>query len=57
MTEDYKKEHQAQGVVNVAPGEQAPKQVTYEDFMNQLTQLKKQMGVSAENKENQKNKK
>lgn len=35
--------HQAQGVVNVAPGEQAPKQVTYEDFMQQLTQLEKQI--------------
>jgi hypothetical protein len=31
--------HKAQGVVNVAPGEQAPKQVTYEDFLNQLQQL------------------
>jgi hypothetical protein len=31
--------HQAQGVVNVAPGEQAPKQVEYEDLMNQLQQL------------------
>jgi hypothetical protein len=40
--------HQAQGVVNVAPGESAPKQVEYEDFMNQIVQLKKQMGVSAE---------
>jgi chromosome segregation ATPase len=35
--------HKAQGVVNVAPGEQAPKQVTYEDFMQQLTQLEKQI--------------
>lgn len=34
---------QAQGVVNTAPGEQAPKQVTYEDFMQQLTQLQKQI--------------
>ena len=41
--------HQAQGVVNVAPGEQAPKQVEYEDLMNQLQQLEKQItkaGVS-----------
>jgi hypothetical protein len=40
---------QAQGVVNVAPGEQAPKQVEYEDLMNQLQQLEKQItkaGVS-----------
>jgi hypothetical protein len=29
----------AQGVVNVAPGESAPKQVTYEELMNQLTTL------------------
>ncbi|MEM2386092.1 MAG: hypothetical protein QXO67_03825, partial [Candidatus Bathyarchaeia archaeon] len=28
--------HQAQGVVNVAPGETSPKQVEYEDFMKQL---------------------
>jgi len=34
---------QAQGVVNTAPGEGAPKQVTYEEFMNQLTQLEKQI--------------
>lgn len=34
---------QAQGVVNTAPGEQAPKQVTYEEFINQLTQLEKQI--------------
>jgi hypothetical protein len=38
--------HQAQGVVNVAPGEGAPKQVTYEEFMNQLQQLKKQITQS-----------
>jgi len=31
--------HQAQGVVNVAPSETAPKQVEYQDLMNQLTQL------------------
>jgi len=35
--------HQAQGVVNTAPGEQAPKQVTYEEYMQQLTQLEKQI--------------
>jgi hypothetical protein len=35
--------HQAQGVVNVAPGETAPKQHTYEDFMQQLTQLEKKI--------------
>jgi hypothetical protein len=35
--------HQAQGVVNVAPGETAPKQVEYEDLMNQLQQLEKQI--------------
>jgi hypothetical protein len=39
--------HQAQGVVNVAPGETAPKQVEYEDFMNQLTQLEKQITKSS----------
>jgi hypothetical protein len=37
---------QAQGVTNTAPGETAPKQVTYEDFMNQLTQLEKQINAS-----------
>jgi hypothetical protein len=36
--------HQAQGVVNVAPGEGAPKQVEYQDLMNQLQQLEKQIG-------------
>ena len=35
--------HQAQGVVNVAPGETAPKQHTYEDFMQQLQDLGKQI--------------
>jgi hypothetical protein len=35
--------HQAQGVVNTAPGETAPKQVEYEDLMNQLQQLEKQI--------------
>jgi len=35
--------HQAQGVVNTAPGESAPKQVEYEDLMNQLQQLEKQI--------------
>jgi hypothetical protein len=39
--------HQAQGVVNVAPGETAPKQHTYEDFMQQLQQLEKQIAQSA----------
>jgi len=38
--------HKAQGVVNTAPGESAPKQVNYEDFMNQLTQLEKQINAS-----------
>jgi hypothetical protein len=33
----------AQGVVYVAPGETSPKQVTYEDFMQQLQQLEKQI--------------
>jgi hypothetical protein len=37
----------AQGVVNVAPGETAPKQVTYEEFMQQLQQLEKQIGQSS----------
>lgn len=31
--------HQAQGVVNMAPGETSPKQVEYEDFMKQLEKL------------------
>jgi hypothetical protein len=31
--------HQAQGVVNVAPGEGAPKQVTYDELTNQVTKL------------------
>jgi polyhydroxyalkanoate synthesis regulator phasin len=35
--------HQAQGVANVAPGETAPKQVEYEDLMNQLQKLEKQI--------------
>jgi hypothetical protein len=34
---------QAQGVVNIAPGETAPKQVEYENLMNQLQQLEKQI--------------
>ena len=38
--------HQAQGVVNVAPGETAPKQVEYEDLMNQLTQLENKIRQS-----------
>jgi len=38
--------HQAQGVVNVAPGETAPKQVEYEDLMNQLTQLENKIKQS-----------
>ena len=33
----------AQGITNIAPGESAPKQVTYDDFMNQLQQLEKQI--------------
>jgi len=36
--------HQAQGVVNVAPGELAPKQVTYQELMDQVTKLQKQIG-------------
>jgi len=35
--------HQAQGVVNVAPGEGAPKQVTYEEMQNQLKSLGDQL--------------
>jgi hypothetical protein len=35
--------HQAQGVVNVAPGEQAPKEHTYQEYIDQLTQLEKQI--------------
>jgi hypothetical protein len=35
--------HQAQGAINVAPGETAPKQVQYEDYMNKLQQLKKEI--------------
>jgi chromosome segregation ATPase len=41
--DDKASPHQAQGVVNVAPGETAPKQVEYEDLMNQLQQLEKQI--------------
>jgi len=46
--------HQAQGIVNVAPGETAPKQVEYEDLMNQTTQLLNKLkqtssGIDAEN--------
>jgi len=36
--------HQAQGVVNVAPGESAPKQVTYQELIDQVTKLQKQIG-------------
>jgi hypothetical protein len=36
--------HQAQGVVNVTPGESAPKQVTYQELMDQVTKLQKQIG-------------
>lgn len=39
--------HQAQGVVNVAPGESAPKQVEYEDLMNQTTQLLNKINQSS----------
>jgi hypothetical protein len=35
--------HQAQGVVNVAPGEGAPKQVTYDDLTNQVVKLMEQI--------------
>ena len=41
--DDKASPHQAQAVVNVAPGETAPKQVEYEDLMNQLQQLEKQI--------------
>jgi len=41
--DDKASPHQAQGVVNVAPGETAPKQHTYEEFMQQLTQLQNQI--------------
>jgi hypothetical protein len=40
--------HQAQGVVNVAPGETAPKQVEYQDLMNKLQDLQKQIMQGAE---------
>jgi hypothetical protein len=45
--------HQAQGVVNVAPGESAPKQVTYQELMDQVTKLQKQIteGPSASDAE------
>jgi len=36
--------HQAQGVVNVTPGESAPKQVTYQELIDQVTKLQKQIG-------------
>ncbi|MGA2386967.1 MAG: hypothetical protein ABSG33_10600 [Candidatus Bathyarchaeia archaeon] len=39
--------HKAQGVVNVAPDEEEPKQVTYEDFMQQLQDLEKQITNSS----------
>jgi hypothetical protein len=35
--------HQAQGIVNVAPGEGAPKELTYQQYIDQLTQLKQQI--------------
>src|SRR5271157_4206189 len=43
--------HQAQGVVNVAPGEGAPKQVTYDELTNQVVKLMDQVktaGTDAE---------
>jgi polyhydroxyalkanoate synthesis regulator phasin len=40
--------HQAQGVVNVAPGETAPKQVEYQDLMDKLTNLQKQIMTAGE---------
>jgi hypothetical protein len=43
--------HQAQGVTNVAPGEGAPKQVTYDELTNQVTKLWDQLktaGTDAE---------
>jgi hypothetical protein len=40
--------HQAQGVVNVGDGETAPKQVTYEEYMNQLTQLEQKIKQTPE---------
>jgi hypothetical protein len=43
--------HQAQGVVNVAPGEGAPKQVTYDELTNQVVKLMDQLktaGTDAE---------
>jgi hypothetical protein len=45
--------HQAQGVVNVAPGESTPKQVTYQELMDQVTKLEKQIteGPSASDAE------
>ena len=35
--------HQAQGIVNVAPGEQPAKELTYQQYIDQLTQLKQQI--------------
>ncbi len=35
--------HKAQGVVNMAPDEEEPKQISYEDFMRQLQELEKQI--------------
>src|SRR5271157_1411446 len=35
--------HQAQGIVNVAPQEGAPKEHTYQQYIDQLTQLKQQI--------------
>jgi hypothetical protein len=45
--------HNAQGVVNVAPGESAPKQVTYQELIDQVTKLEKQIreGPSASDSE------
>jgi hypothetical protein len=42
-TDEKASPHQAQGVVNVGPGEQAPKQVEYQDFMQHLQQLEKKI--------------
>jgi hypothetical protein len=43
-TDEEASPHRAQGVVNVVPDEQAPEQVGYEDFMQQLQQLRKKIG-------------
>src|SRR5271157_1911190 len=43
--------NKAQGVINLAPGEGAPKQVTYEDFEKQLNDISNQLKTAGTDSE------